>query len=353
LSDLPERARGKTNDAIWNYIQGGAGSESTVRGNEAAFDRWLVQPRALVDVGRIRLDSTFLGQAVGAPFFLAPTAYQGLVHPDGERATARAAASHHALAVFSTLSSRSMEAIARCEPMGPRWFQLYLQPDIESSRKLVKRAEAAGFGAIVVTVDTVVLGNRDRQIRSGFAMESSVLVGNGADILPPHRVLEAPGSELVLRPDCATTWEILNDLRKTTKLPLIVKGVLSAHDALQAKTHGAAAVIVSNHGGRQLDRAPAALSVLPEVVAAVGKEVEVYVDGGFRRGGDVLIALALGARGVGVGRPALWALAAGGETGVARLITLLKIELATAMALCGRRDMGEIDATALRPAASA
>ena len=349
LSDLEEHARQKCPPAIWDYILGGAGAERTLRRNLEAFDGWAVQPRALVDVGRVDLSTQILGSSVGAPFFLAPTAYQGLVHPDGERATARAASAEQVLAVFSTLSSRSMEAIAKASPSGPRWFQLYLQPELEGSLGLVRRAEAAGYSAIMLTVDTVVLGTRDRQIRSGFAVESSVLVGNGAEIVPPHRLLAVSGNGAGLRADCATTWPVLKDLKAATSLPIVVKGILTAEDARMAVAHGAAAIVVSNHGGRQLDGVAATLEVLPEIVTAVGGTVEVYVDGGFRRASDILTALALGARAVGLGRPPLWALAAGGERGVSRMIALLKVELATAMALSGRRSVPEIDRTLIRP----
>ena len=296
----------------------------------------------LAGIETIDLSTTVLGEPVRSPIFIAPTAYHGALHPDGEIGTARAAGGAGLLAMFSTLSSLPLEAIAAAEPRGPRWFQLYLQPEFAGSRALVERAERAGFSAIVLTVDVPVLGVRDRQARAGFAIESSVPIGNGPGVVPPARAPARTAHGYALRPDGAAGWAVLDRLREVTALPLVVKGILTAADAEEAARHGARAVIVSNHGGRQLDRAPAALDALPEVVEAVGDRLEVYLDGGVRRGSDVEIALALGARAVGLGRPVLWALAAGGEAGVARLLGLLEEEFATAMVLTGCRRISEV-----------
>ncbi len=345
LSDLEEAASKHLSDRIWAYIQGGSGEERTLRANREAFLRWSLHPRMQSGVTSVDLSTTLLGSNVRAPVFVAPMAYHAQVHPDGEPAVARAAARSGWLATYSTLSSSSIEQIAEASGAAPRWFQLYLQPEFEVNRRLVERAERAGYSALLLTVDTPVLGVRDRQARGGFAIDSSVPIGNGSEVLPPPRALVSEGSRSRLPSDPGATWEVLDRLRSVSRLPWVVKGILSAEDARLAVTHGAKAVVVSNHGGRQLDGAPATLSVLPEVVDAVGSQVEVYLDGGVRRGTDVLIALALGARAVGVGRPILWALGTGGEEGVARYMDQLATELANGLLLAGRRSVRTVDRT--------
>lgn len=250
--------------------------------------------------------------------------------------------------MFGTLSSRSLEEIAATAP-APRWFQLYLQPEFAATRQLVARAERAGFGAIVVTADVPVLAVRDRQVQGGgLALDQPPPLGNGPDVVPPARRPGFDGQVYRFRGEAATTWAVLDELATATSLPILVKGVLSAADAHRAVDHGARGIIVSNHGGRQLDLTPAPLEVLPEIVAAVAGRAEVFVDGGFRRGSDLLVALALGARAVGVGRPVAWALSVGGEAGVARWIELLATELAMDLAMLGRRSTRELDRALLR-----
>ena len=334
---------------VWAYIEGGAGEERTLAANRAAFHRWVLRPRVLEDVTEIDLRATILGNRTRAPVFVSPTAYHGQVHPDAEVGTARAVSDAGLLGAYSTLSSSSLEQIAAASRGPAPWFQLYLQPDFAVSESLVRRAEQAGFSAIVLTADVPVLAVRDRQAEGGFAIDSSVPIGNGRDILPPSREPELQGEIYRLRSEASHTWDVLDRLRASTELPLVVKGILTAEDARRAVAHGARGILVSNHGGRQLDAAPASLDALAEIVPAVGDSVEVYVDGGVRRGSDVLIALALGARAVGVGRPVLWALAAGGEPGVRQYLALLMTELATAMALVGRRRIDEIDRTLVAP----
>ncbi len=343
LDDLEEVAATCVRPAVWAYIQGGAGDERTLEWNREAFRRWVLVPRAMQGVEEIDLTTRLLGVRASTPFFVAPMAYLGEVHPEGEPGVASAAARVGVLAAFGTLSSSSLETIAATKPEGPRWFQLYLQSDSAVNRSLVQRAESSGYTAIIVTVDAPVLGVRDRQARAGFAIDASVPIGNGADIRPPARAPEGSGPRYRLPPVAGVTWEILRELRGFTRLPLVVKGVLSGGDARKAVDAGASAVIVSNHGGRQVDGAPATLAALPEVVAEIGSTAEVYVDGGARRGADVLLALALGARAVGIGRPVLWALAAGGGVGVEWYFRQLAVEIATSMALCGRRSISEID----------
>lgn len=345
LSDLESEAARKVNPRVWAYIQGGAGEERTLRANREAFARRVLRPRVLVDVSTIRIDTHLLGQAVSAPFYVSPMAYQREIHPSGELAVAQATAAKGILAVYSTLSSLSLEDIAQGAPQGRRWFQLYLQPSRESDQRLIERAARSGYSALVVTVDTPILGVRDTQARAGFAIDGSVPIGNGADVAPPSRTATFDGEAYRLRRDTSATWEALEELSRTSPLPVVVKGVLTAEDAHKALDHGAKAVLVSNHGGRQLDGVPASLDVLAEVVGAVGTEAEVYLDGGVRRGSDILMALALGARAVGIGRPILWSLAVGGPEGVARYLDLLKNELVNTMALAGRRSIAEVDRT--------
>jgi 4-hydroxymandelate oxidase len=347
LGDLEATAAGKVPENVWAYVQGGAGEETTLRANRDAFHRRTLRPRVLRAVDRLRLDTQILGRTVDAPFFLSPTAYQGLLHADAEAATARAACDAGILSIFSTLSSCSLEAIAEAAPTAVRWFQLYLQPEFDVSRRLLERAERAGYGAVVLTVDMPVLANRDRQIRAGVAVDGPVPIGNGSDVRAPSRAPVPENGRYVIRSDAAATWDIFERLRDVTHLPIVVKGILTREDARLAADHGAEAVVVSNHGGRQLDGAAAALDALPEVVTEVGGKLEVYYDSGVRRGSDIVTALALGAQAVGIGRPVLWALAAGGEAGVARLLSLLKVDLATVMALTGRTEISAIDASLL------
>ena len=285
-----------------------------------------------------------------APLFVCPTVYHGKIHPDAESGVARAAAAEGLLSVYSTLSSHSLESIATASGAGGRWFQLYHQPDAAVERQLLERADRAGYTAIVLTVDTPVLGVRDRQARGGFAIDASVPIGNGPGILPPPRAPSPGGRGYRLRPGRGRDVEWFDRLRETTRLPIVVKGVLTAEDARQCLAHGARGIVVSNHGGRQLDGAPATLDALPEVAAAVGSKIEVFLDGGVRRGTDVLVALSRGARAVGVGRPILWALSAGGEKAVQRYLSLMKLEIAVSMALSGRRSIAEIDASLAAPA---
>jgi 4-hydroxymandelate oxidase len=300
-----------------------------------------------VDLTEVDPTTSILGTRVNAPFFVCPTAYHGSIHPDGEPGTARAASAAGVLAVFSTLSSFSLEEIATAAPAGPRWFQLYLQPEFSANRRLVERAQRAGYSALVVTVDLPVLANRDRQAHGGFALAAWPPLGNGADIVGPPRGFGGDGPVYTLRSESGVGWKILDRLREVTDLPVVVKGILTGDDARLAVEHGARAVVVSNHGGRQLDGAPASLDALPEVVHAVGSRAEVYLDGGVRRGSDIVMALGLGARAVGVGRPILWGLGSGGSRGVARVLSLLLVDLLTTMALTGRRTIDEIDGSVI------
>lgn len=333
-------AQAKMEPAFWDFYQGGSDDEVTLHANRAAFERIRLRPRMLVDVSASALDmhTTVLGTPVSMPILIAPTAMHCLAHPEGECATAQAAGRANTLMVASTTSTRSIEEIAQAAS-GPLWFQLYVYPSFQVAEKLVRRAEAAGYRAIVLTVDLPYLGNRERDRRNDVT-------------IPPPPFQEANfvdmGEEAARGEWLILTWESLPWLRSITSLPILLKGILTAEDALLALEHGVAGIIVSNHGGRQLDSAIASIEALPEIVDAVAGRCEVYVDGGIRRGTDVLKALALGARAVLVGRPVLWGLAANGAEGALHVLEILRKELGLSMALAGRPALDSIDRTLLK-----
>jgi len=317
----------------WAFYSSGAWDEVTLRDNRAAFERIWLRPRVLVDVSVIDMRTTVLGIPVSMPVLVAPTAAHCLAHPDGECATAQAAGKAQTLMVASTESTRSLEEIANAAG-GPLWFQLYMYTP-ENVEKLVRRAENAGYRAIVATVDGARWGPKERVLHADFR-------------LPPH-LKEANFIEDNPQVDNVFgTWETISWLRSLTSLPILLKGILTAEDALLAVEHGVAGIFVSNHGGRQLDGVQATIDALPEVVAAVQGRCEVYLDGGIRRGTDVLKALALGARAVFVGRPVLWGLAANGADGAYDVLELLRRELELAMALSGRPTLDSVDASLLK-----
>ena len=316
----------------WDYYQGGSEDEVSLRGNRIAFEQLRLRPRVLVDASTCDPRTSVLGTSVSMPILVAPTAAHGLAHPDAECATARAVQQAGTLMVASTQSTRSLEEIAQAG-LGPRWFQLYID-SYQQAESLIRRAEAAGYGALVLTVDTPRRGRRERDMRNQLsrhlqAHASSVASGN----VSPLMENSSNGEETSITD--ALTWEVLPWLRSITKLPILLKGILTAEDARLSLEYGAAGIIVSNHGGRQLDGVAASIEALPEVVEAVAGRCEVYVDGGVRRGTDVLKALALGARAVLLGRPILWGLAVNGELGVRHIFQLLRAEFELAMAFVG------------------
>jgi isopentenyl diphosphate isomerase/L-lactate dehydrogenase-like FMN-dependent dehydrogenase len=331
-----------------DYYRSGSGDEVTLRANRAAFERIQLLPRVLVNVSELSLETTALGTLISMPIMVAPTAYHCLACAEGERDTARGAGAVGTLMAASTLATRTLEEIAEVAT-GPLWFQLYVYKDRRVSEALVRRAEEAGYRALALTVDTPRLGRRERDVRNGFGLPPHLHIANFADpsmrdVLP--LTPGASGLEVVVQRlfDQSLTWDALEWLKSITSLPVVLKGILTAEDARLAVEHGAAGIIVSNHGGRQLDGVPATIEALPEVVEAAGR-CEVYLDGGIRRGTDVLKALALGARGVFVGRPVLWGLAVDGAAGVERVLTLLRDELELAMTLAGRPTIASIDKT--------
>jgi isopentenyl diphosphate isomerase/L-lactate dehydrogenase-like FMN-dependent dehydrogenase len=334
LADFEPLARAAIEPAAYDYIAGGASDEVTLAENEAAWSRRLFRPRVLVDVASVDPSTTLLGAASSMPVAIAPMSIHVLAHHEAEIATARAAAAAGVPFTLSTMASRSMEDVAEAAPDGIRWFQLYVQRDPERTRSLVERAAAAGYTAIVLTADLSVLGYRDRDRRSGFEMTS---LGNFVDRLPTHRPvgLGRDGrTEATVKPR-TLTWADLGTIRSWSSLPIVLKGILTAEDARLAVEHGVDGIVVSNHGARQLDRVQAGVDALPAVVAEVAGRCEVWVDGGVRRGLDIAVALALGARGVLVGRPMLWALAAGGQAGVEHALRLLREEFEVTLALLG------------------
>jgi isopentenyl diphosphate isomerase/L-lactate dehydrogenase-like FMN-dependent dehydrogenase len=277
--------------------------------------------------------TTVLGADVSMPLLVAPVAFQRVAHDDGEPATARAAAAAGTVMCLSTLATASAAEVAEAAPDGARWFQLYCFSDRGVTEALVEQAVDSGYRAIVLTVDAPLLGRRERDLRTGFAIPESIEVPSFSRAIGGRR--EATLRDMFALLDQSLTWRDVEDLAALSTLPVVVKGVITAEDARLAVDHGAAAVVVSNHGGRQLDGVPATLDALPEVVEAVEGNAEVYVDGGVRRGTDVVTALALGARAVLIGRPVVWALATGGEAGVAKLLDLMRAEIELALALLG------------------
>jgi 4-hydroxymandelate oxidase len=352
LNDLEPRAREKMSHLAYEYVAGGAGEENTLRWNREAYDHIRLRPRVLVDVSRIDTRVRLVGQDLAFPILLAPTAYHRLVHPEGERATARGAGAAGATLVVSSFATTAVEDVAAAATQ-PLWFQLYVQRDRAFTRDLVARAEAAGCRALCVTVDTPVLGPRDRESRARFVlppgMERPNLAGakavGAAGDVRAHRPVEGEIYSTVLDP--TLTWKEIEWLQSVARVPVLLKGILDPEDADRAARMGVAGILVSNHGARNLDTAPATIDALPRVAEAVGGRTVVLVDGGIRRGTDVLKALALGAAAVLIGRPYLYGLALAGADGVARAVRILRTELEMAMALTGRPSLRDIDKSVL------
>jgi len=345
LFDYELAAEERLTREAWDYYSSGANDELTLAENRAAFERLKVHYRVLVDVSSRRLSTSVLGAPLRFPVVVAPTAFHRLAHPDGELATVRAAGAAGSVMILSSLSNTRVEDVVRAAG-GPVWFQLYVYRDRGATEALVRRVEAAGCSALVLTVDAPLLGRRERDVRNRFALPEGLSIENllpeGLHELPAGRMdsgLAAYFAELL---EPALTWKDLEWLRSISSLPVLVKGIVRPDDAVRAMQHGARGIVVSNHGGRQLDTSPATIDVLPRITDAVAGRAEVLVDGGVRRGVDVLKALALGARAVLVGRPVLWGLAVDGEAGVRRILEILEQELDLALALAGTPDVGDL-----------
>ncbi|NUP51110.1 MAG: alpha-hydroxy-acid oxidizing protein [Catenulispora sp.] len=353
LDDYRTAAQDRVTPDVWDFIDGGAETERTVAANRAAFARVALRPRALVDTQVCDTRTAVLGSSVGTPLAVAPTAYHRLMHPEGEVATARGAGAAEALYTVSIFASRTLEDIAAAAS-GPLWLQLYWLRRRDALSALIDRAAAAGYRALVLTVDLARMGRRWRDMRNNFAVGPDCAAVNlDAALMASAHVPGAAGTSALATHtadtiDPSVTWSDLAWLRSRSDLPVVLKGILTAEDARLAVENGADAVIVSNHGGRQLDGAVASLLALPEVVSAVGGACPVLFDGGVRSGGDAFAALASGAQAVFLGRPVLWGLAVGGAGGVAGVLDLATEELAHTMALAGRPTLDRIDGSALR-----
>jgi 4-hydroxymandelate oxidase len=323
LEAFQELARARLGADVYGFIAGGAGDERTLTANERDWDRWVIRPRHLRASGSPDPSTEILGSPIDLPVLVAPWAFQGVVHPDGELGTVRGAAAAGTIAIVSSRTTRPLEEVAAAAP-GPAWWQLYVFRDRAASEEMLGRVVAAGYAGICMTVDFPVSGIRHRDVRNGW---------------------EAPATEYGdLDQDPELGWDDVGWVRERIgRLPLLLKGILTAEDAELAVSAGVDGIVVSNHGGRQLDRAPSGIAALPEVVDAVAGRVPVLVDGGVRRGTDVLVALALGARAVLIGRPAAWGLAVGGADGVARVLAILREGFENAMALSGCRTVADAD----------
>src|SRR6186713_1096383 len=339
IRDYERAAEERLDPATFGYIFGGAGDEWTMRENLAAFERWVLRPRMLVDVSEVTTATTVLGTETSLPVLVAPTAYQRMAHPDGELAMARGAAAAGAVNCLSTLATATLEEVAAAAPEAARWFQLYWSRDRDVVRDVVERAAAAGYAALVVTVDLPALGRRERDLRTRFEIPEDVPVPAFLALAEGASMTPADINSMV---DNSLTWRDLEWLRSVTSLPILVKGLLTAEDAVLAVEAGVEGIVVSNHGGRQLDGAPASLDALPEIVEAAGDQAEVLLDSGIRRGADVVKALALGAQAVLVGRAPVYGLAVGGADGVQRVLGLLREEIELALALCGCSSPAEV-----------
>lgn len=348
LEDLERDARHAIGEMAYAYYAGAADDERLLEGNVAAWAHWQLHPHVLAGLADVSTETTLLGTPVRSPVAVAPTAIQGLAHPEGEVATARGAAAAGALLILSSLATCALEDVAAAVPEGPRWMQVYILRERARTADLVARAAAHGYGALVLTVDAPVSGLRLREWRQGVVLPDDLALpnlaggstqsarGGGFMAVVTHEFEPALGPDDV-------SW-----LAGLSALPVVVKGVQRADDARRCIDAGAAAVVVSNHGARQLADAPPTADILAEIVDAVAGRAEVYVDGGVRRAPDVVKAVALGARAVLVGRPSLWALATGGADGVAALLRWFESELRRAMALCGTATVADIDRSLVR-----
>jgi 4-hydroxymandelate oxidase len=354
LAEYESRARDIAEGSTLDYYDGGSNDEITLRDNVTAFSRITVYPRVFRGVGQRDSRTTVLGSPTTTPIMVAPVALIGRLHPEGEVPVARAASGAGSIVTLSTFSVTPIEDVVAAA-FGPVWFQLYVYKDRSASEALVRRVEAAGCSALELTADAPILGRRERDIRNDFSLPDDLwapnLTADGA--LPPPESTTGSRSPFAAAFDALVdpnlSWDDIEWLTSVSNLPILVKGIVRADDARRAVDVGAAGVIVSNHGGRQFDTAPAAIDALAAVADAVGDQAEVILDGGIRRGTDVLKAIATGARAVQIGRPIVWGLVVDGEDGVSDVLALLGEELDLAMALAGCRSIDEISHDLLSP----
>ncbi len=357
LDKLEEKAKESLDPRAYDYVAGAAGAEHTMRANREAFYRWRIVPRMLRNVSERSIAVELLGTKLTSPLLLGPVGVQGIVNKDAEVATGRAAAALGVPFVLSTVSSRSIEDVAQVMGASTRWFQLYWGKDLELTASMVRRAEKAGYSAIVVTLDTSMLAWRERDL--GYPYLPFLLAQGLANYFTdpvfrahlPKPPEEDPASAVklwgALFSNTNLTWQHLKQLREFTRLPIVLKGILHADDARKALEHGADGIIVSNHGGRQVDGAIAALDALPQIATAVGEQVPVLFDSGIRRGADVFKAMALGARAVLIARPYVWGLAVAGEQGVREVVLNLLADTDLTLGLSGYTSFAEVDTSAL------
>jgi isopentenyl diphosphate isomerase/L-lactate dehydrogenase-like FMN-dependent dehydrogenase len=336
LTDAEERAAARVDPDWMEYFRGGAGAERTLAENVAAFSSKRLRQRVLCGIDAVTTGTTVLGYAVASPVVVAPVAYQCMAHPDGEAAMARAAAATGSAICLSTFSTMTPAEVAAAAPDAVRFFQVYVFRDHGMTHELIAQALEAGFTAIFLTVDLPVVGARDRERRTGWAFPE--------DAVPAMRYAREHGTpgEGIGRVDPALDWAFLERLVSSVPVPVVVKGILDPEDAELAAQHGATGIVVSNHGGRQLDGVVPAIDALPAIVEVAGERLEILVDGGIRRGTDVAVALALGARAVLAGRMPIWGLAAGGEQGAQTVLELMRDELAVALHLTGCRSLADL-----------
>ncbi|MFT3697557.1 MAG: alpha-hydroxy acid oxidase [Kofleriaceae bacterium] len=340
LRDLEALAKAKLPQMAWDYYASGADDERCLAKNCAAFEAIELYYRVLVDVSRRDLSTKVLGHEISMPVITAPTAFHRLAHDDGELATVRGTGDAGTIFILSTLSNTAVEDVCAAAT-GPVWFQLYVYKDRKATEGLVRRVEAAGAKALVLTVDAPLLGRRERDVRNRFALPSHLAVQNMFELgrVGTTGMESGLAAYVAEQLDASLSWDAIDWLRSITKLPVLVKGVVRADDAKRAVEHGAAGVVVSNHGGRQLDASPATIAALPRIADAIAGST-ILLDGGVRRGSDVIKAIAFGANAVLIGRPILWGLAAGGRDGVAHALGMVRRELDLAMALCGCPNVG-------------
>ncbi len=345
IYDFEAIVREKLPRMAYDYYASGAHDEITLRENHAAYDRIRLKYRVLRDITHRDISVNLFGHQLSMPVILAPTAFHKMAHPDGEIAAVRAAGQANTLMILSTLSTTSIEDVM-AEATGPVWFQLYVYKDRAATAALVQRAEASGCSALVLTVDAQIWGRREADVRNRFQLPPGISVKNlmpaGKEQFPANVQDSGLAAYVTSLFDPSLSWKDVEWLCSITKLPVLLKGIVHPDDARQAADYGAAGVIVSNHGGRQLDTAPATIEVLPEIVAAVDNRLEVLIDGGIRRGTDVIKALALGAKAVAVGRPILWGLAYDGQRGVEKVLDILRFEVDLALGLSGFASLAEL-----------
>ena len=345
--DYKQAAGSRLDKMIFDYYAGGANDEITLHDNHAAYDDIKLQYRVLQGVEGCDMRTTLFGQPLSMPLMVAPMGFQSMAHSEGELATRRACASAETLMILSTASNFALEDVAAAAPESPFWFQLYLMKDEGLNREIVERAKAAGCKAFVLTVDTPTLGHRERDARNRFQLPDGLTIKN-LEKTVNDRFPEAEGSGLMAFTQAmfklSLSWDDVAWLAEATDLPVLIKGVAHPEDARIACDNGVDGIFVSNHGGRQLDTAPATIATLPGIVAAVDGRMPVLIDGGIRRGTDIVKALALGADAVAIGRPVLWGLSVNGQAGVEHVLQMVRSEFETAMMLCGCQSLADISA---------